>query len=123
MKKTMPERYRVKMGAVAFEISNTTSGFFKIPHPKIANYYFEVILSSPGDWERVSVMLSSPKRKVERKPTWDEMCLVKSLFFEEAETVVQFHHGIESKPGNEPLYCLSLWRSTNGEYPQPIPIF
>src|SRR5215218_9591845 len=42
---------------------------------------------NPGlmGWEHVSV--STPYRT----PTWEEMCRVKELFWDDTETVVQFH--------------------------------
>lgn len=61
----------------------------------------------PGDpgwpWEHVSVSCPS------RCPTWEEMCLVKSLFWEDNETVVQFHPP-KSDYVNHHRFCLHLWK-------------
>lgn len=54
-------------------------------------------------WEHVSVSLYN------RLPTWDEMCLVKSLFWDEEETVIQFHPK-KSQYVNQHPFCLHLWK-------------
>lgn len=65
------------------------------------------IMVSPGSdeipWEHVSVSLRH------RCPTWDEMCWVKSLFFDEEEAVVQFHPP-RSEYVNQHAFCLHLWK-------------
>lgn len=53
---------------------------------------------------------------IPRYPKWDEMEFVKGLFFDDKETVIQFH-AKKSKEGisfGEP-YCLHLWRPINQE--------
>ena len=54
-------------------------------------------------WEHVSVSL------VDRCPTWQEMCFVKSLFWGDDDLVVQFHPP-ESEYVNSHPFCLHLWR-------------
>jgi hypothetical protein len=56
-------------------------------------------------WEHVSVSLSS------RCPTWDEMCRVKELFWQDDETVVQLHPP-KSLHFNLHRFCLHLWRDS-----------
>jgi len=63
-------------------------------------------------FEHVSVSLAN------RCPTWDEMCKVKDLFWDEEDTVVQFHPP-KSEYVNQMKYCLHLWRYTLGEFPRP----
>ena len=62
-----------------------------------------IIASWGGGWEHVSVSLRN------RCPTWEEMCLVKDIFWMDDECVVQFH-----PPKNEYInvhpYCLHLWK-------------
>lgn len=57
-----------------------------------------------GDWEHVSVSL------MDRCPTWDEMCFVKDLFWDDEECAVQFHPA-KSAYINFMPYCLHLWKS------------
>ena len=62
-----------------------------------------IIASWGGGWEHVSVSLRN------RCPTWDEMCLVKDIFWQDDECVVQFHPP-KSEYVNLHLYCLHLWK-------------
>lgn len=78
-----------------------------------------IISSGPVDdrplawgWEHVSVS------RVDRCPTWDEMCFVRRLFFEPHETVVQYHPPEGDKINAHP-FCLHLWRWTTGPFPMP----
>lgn len=61
-----------------------------------------VIASSDGGWEHVSV--SHPKST----PTWETMCLVKSLFWDEEDCVMQLHPP-KSDYVNKHPHCLHLW--------------
>ena len=63
-------------------------------------------------WEHVSVST------VDRTPTWEEMAMVKDLFWAEDECVVQFHPP-RSVYVNKHPYCLHLWRNVNQEYALP----
>lgn len=56
-----------------------------------------------GEWEHVSVSLP------DRCPTWEEMCLVKRLFWDDEETVIQFHPPA-SQYVNRHEFCLHLWK-------------
>jgi hypothetical protein len=75
-----------------------------------------VIFSSGSDrtygWEHVSVSFS------DRSPTWEEMCWVKNLFWEEDEVVVQ-HHPAKANYVNHHPYCLHLWRPMRRPLPTP----
>jgi len=76
------------------------------------------VIASPGlvelPWDHVSVTVY----RGQRCPTWDEMCWVKSLFFDEEETVIEFHPP-KSKYVNFHPYCLHLWRPIFVELPLP----
>jgi hypothetical protein len=67
-----------------------------------------IIMSSGSDrvygWEHVSVSFST------RSPTWEEMCWVKNMFWEENEVVVQYHPAKKDYVNHHP-HCLHLWRS------------
>jgi hypothetical protein len=74
------------------------------------------IVASDGSeevpWEHVSV--STEKRC----PTWEEMCWVKGLFFEEEEPVMQLHPPASEYVNYHP-YCLHLWRPLEQLIPLP----
>lgn len=63
-------------------------------------------------WEHVSIS------RLDRRPTWNEMCFVKDLFWRDDETVIQFHPK-RSKYKNVMPYCLHLWRKIGGEHELP----
>ena len=63
-------------------------------------------------WEHVSVSHAN------RCPTWDEMCQVKSLFWDDDECVQQFHPPGDRYVNAHP-YCLHLWKQVGVEVPMP----
>ena len=71
-----------------------------------------IITSFGFGWDHVSVSLP------DRTPTWEEMVLVKSLFFTDEEPVIQFHVPLVWKINCHP-HCLHLWRLQAGDIPLP----
>lgn len=89
-------------------------GFFEMPSLR-GGPIMRMIVSSPIDefeFEHVSISLAH------RCPTWDEMCRVKDLFWDNEDVVVQFHPA-KSEYVNLSKTCLHLWRWTKGIFPQP----
>lgn len=114
----VPESLRIKKGVMGSDSSYGNNGAFEIPHYKIANYSIFCIASDGEGWQHVSVSLSSTERKVERCATWEEMCFVKSLFWDDEESVMQLHPPKSQWVNNHP-YCLHLWKPTDKEIPLP----
>lgn len=71
-----------------------------------------VIASWGGGWDHVSVSRPS------RDPSWEEMCKVKDIFFEDEEEAFQFHPK-KSEYVNLHPHCLHIWRSQEEEMPMP----
>ena len=77
-----------------------------------------LVIASSGDtnpeipWEHVSVSLRN------RCPNWEEMCYIKSLFWDDEETVMQLHPPKSKWINNHP-YCLHLWKPTKEAIPLP----
>lgn len=96
-------------------------GAFFVPHGKIG---FVIIASDgveegPGKgWEHVSARVKGNTEKENRIPTWIEMCWIKQLFWEDTETVVQYHPP-RSEYVNNHGDVLHLWKWTDGEFPRP----
>ena len=91
-------------------------GYFVIPG-RAANGRRLQVIASDGeecDWDHVSVSLPDSPTKC---PSWDEMSIIKELFFEDTETVVQFHPPKEDHVSFHDG-CLHLWR-WRGEMPRP----
>lgn len=90
------------------------NGIFKIP---IYGVPFFCVASNGGGWDHVSV--SKANRKM---PTWEEMCKIKDMFFEDEETVVQYHPR-KSEYVNVCDCCLHLWRPIEHMLPAPPKIY
>lgn len=103
-----PEKFRVYMEGMP--AGDTTNGFFvcKLRHGQ----QVRVIASDGAGWEHVSV-----SRK-DRCPTWEEMCQIKDMFWDEDDCVVQYHPPKEDWVNNHPN-CLHLWRPIGVEFPRP----
>lgn len=76
------------------------NGVFWVP---VGGKMFNVVASNGGGWEHVSV--SPANRKRTTALTWEEMCEIKRMFFQE-----------------DPL-CLHMWRPIGAEMPKPPKIF
>ena len=104
-----PNEYRLKDGMMASEDSYRNNGCFIIP---FRSYEFTVIASDGMNWDHVSVSL--PKRC----PNWEEMCYIKSLFWEPDECVIQYHPPEEEYVNNHDN-CLHMWKPQNVDIPVP----
>jgi len=76
--------------------------------------WLQVVVSIGGGWDHASVTVQG----VGRCPTWQEMCCVREVFFEDDEWVVQFHPPAAANINAHP-FCLHLWRPTAAELPLP----
>jgi hypothetical protein len=124
MRKTLPEKLeagRMRRGPQASKPEWGAYGAFVVMGPTGRELH---IIASGGDdddedaqgWEHVSVSLEG------RPPNWTEMCFVKNLFWEDEETVLQFHPPKSSYVNYHP-HCLHLWRHKTREFPLPPSIF
>lgn len=111
----VPEEYRVTQGAMSSSfLDNGYNGAFIIPHKHpYSILHFRVIASDGVGWEHVSVSLNT-----KRCPTWEEMCYIKSLFWDDCDCVVQFHPPSSQYVNNHP-FTLHLWREVGVTYKTP----
>lgn len=107
----VPEKLRVKHGPMASDSSLGNNGAFIVKSLKF-RFPLSVIASDGYGWEHVSV--STPIHA----PSWDEMCAVKSLFWDDEDCVVQFHPP-KSEYVNQHPFCLHLWRKVGAEFETP----
>lgn len=106
--------------------ADAVDGVYLFPHLKTKGYYFRMVVSTGMGWEHVSVTLAErvtqkgnrTLKQVNRCPTWLEMVLVKDMFWDANECVVQFHPPMSEYVDNHP-YCLHLWKPTDKEMPTP----
>jgi hypothetical protein len=113
-----PEKYRLRKGAFASDPAvdgNNGAGFipFRPGQPPL-----KFIASDGSDlvagerWEHVSVSLPH------RCPTWEEMCFVKSLFWDDEDPVMQLHPPRSTWVNNH-QFCLHMWRPVDAAVPLP----
>ena len=107
----VPEEYRIKTGALGSDKSIGNNGAFFIRSLKFKQPIRAVVSDGMG-WEHVSVSFPN------RCPTWGEMCIVKDIFWDEEDMVVQYHPPKSDYVNCHP-YTLHLWRSTDQEIPAP----
>ncbi len=121
----VPEQYRVTLTyqhpthnliALASDSSYGNEGAFLLPSLTGHFSRYFLCIACPGEgWEHVSVSIPG----VKRTPTWEEMCMIKSFFWEDDQAVMQLHPPKRDWVNNHP-YCLHLWRPT-GIWEIPLP--
>jgi len=106
----VPNQFRIRDGAFASTEADGNNGAFMptLRHKQLVR----VIASDGAGWEHVSVSRS------DRTPTWDEMCQVKDLFWDETDTVIQYHPAKTDYVNNH-QFCLHMWRPTEVLIPVP----
>jgi len=107
----VPERYRITTGRFASSPADGANGAYKIP---VGSRYLHALVSDGqyDGWEHVSV------NGGDRVPTWDEMCTIKALFWDDEEAVIQYHPRASQYVNCHP-YVLHLWRPTAVPLPEP----
>lgn len=102
------EAVRIRRGRFGSDASYGLNGAFAFTGP--VGMRLRVIASDGMDpvaqgWEHVSVSCEHSNRC----PNWPEMCFVKDLFWDETETVLQFHPARSNYVNHHPT-TLHLWR-------------
>ena len=109
------DKYRINHPTLGRMPDGVIEGFFVMKR-KAGDLCFMASTGSPEiPWEHVSVSLK------DRTPTWKEMCIVKRLFWNDDEVVVQYHPA-KSDYVNFHQYCLHLWKPVGLPLPVPPPI-
>ena len=117
----VPEKNRITKGHFASDSTFGCNGAFELCPSPGKQYY--CIVSDGMEWEHVSVEIrvTQGKKYITRVPSWDEMCYIKSVFWDEEDAVMQFHPP-KSEYVNDHNFVLHLWRknNTNPELPPNI---
>ena len=82
----------------------------------IRGQVFFFVCSNGGGWDHVSVSHRN------RCPSWNEMCIVKDIFFRKDECCIQFHPS-EDDYVNIHSNCLHIWKPQGAEIPTPPKMF
>ena len=119
----VPNKCRLNDGSVlSSTAANGNNGFFIVPHFELKDHVFTVMASDGMGWEHASVSVRGKTRQdwePTRCPTWEEMCHIKSLFWDEDDCVIQYHPA-KSEYVNRHQYVLHLWRPTQAVVPIPL---
>lgn len=91
-------------------VGDNSGGAFIVPLNN--GEILRVIAANGEGWDHVSVSLAH------RIPTWEEMSLIKRIFFKNDETAMQLHVPIKKHINVHP-YVLHLWRPHNEKIPMP----
>lgn len=89
------------------------SGWIRVQKNKSAKMASVMWGSNEYGWEHVSVSFK------ERTPTWDEMCVVKDVFWTEDETCIQYHPA-RREYVNMVEHCLHIWRKVGAPSGWPL---
>lgn len=109
------ERRHPVFGNLASNEGLDKCGFFLIPFKNHHTMFrLAVLASDGGGWDHVSVSLF---KRPDKTPSWEVMCFIKDLFFEEHETVVQFHPPKSEYINN--ANALHLWRDQGNSHNLP----
>lgn len=112
-----PEQFRWKNAPRGYSSEEGSRfGAFRIPG-RAANGRALAVIAIDGEetgWEHVSVSLPDSPKKC---PSWDEMCIVKRLFWTPDCCVVQFHPAEAEYV--DVAQVLHLWRNVRTAFPAP----
>lgn len=117
MSMKFPDQFRWNKAPGMYATSDGDAyGIFRIPGRHANGRELRVIAADGLEvgWEHVSVTVEG----LRKPPGWEEMCIVKNLFWEPDACVVQFHPA-ETDYVNVHPGCLHLWRFVGGEFPMP----
>ena len=109
------EKFRIKSGPLKTAQVDLYGAFFM---PFKSHKTPMKIMASPMDgdpaldWQHVSC--SFP----DRCPTWDEMCIIKDIFWKPEDCCIQIHPPASEYVNNH-KYCLHIWKYMAGEIPRP----
>ena len=125
MKTTPPNEFRFRSTTSPFGSTDEDgmNGAFTVP---IKNKGHRVTAScivsdgsdpvNPIEWEHVSLYIEEYGKQ--RTPTWEEMCTIKNMFWDETETCIQYHPAKEDYVNMHP-HVLHLWKFKGDEFPKP----
>ena len=105
----VPEKYRDPRWS---SLTDGNNGVFQIPG-RTTRDNLKIIASDGLGWDHLSI-----SKKYEC-PTWEEMCHVKLLFWDDPEDWAVQYHPPKSQYVNNHPNCLHLWRSQKEVMPFP----
>jgi hypothetical protein len=111
----VPNNWRVTKGAGATDEDAGNNGMFVMPVGETA--MCNIVASDGAGWEHVSVSVAFARRC----PTWEEMALVASIFWDAEDVLVQYRPAKKDYVNCHP-FTLHWWRPIGVVLPTPNPI-
>lgn len=105
---------RVWRGMYASTPEDGFNGMFEFSIPGEARR-IRCIASDGEGWQHVSVSFGQHSKSA---PSWELMCRIKDLFWNDEDWVCQFHPAKSEYVNNHPG-CLHLWKPTDAMLPTP----
>lgn len=93
-------------------IKEGKDGFGGYFYDKKSRCNLNFIMSWGAGWEHCSVSIPT------RCPSWEQMCAIKELFWNDDEECMQLHPAKKDYINNM-KYCLHIWRPINEKIPMP----
>lgn len=87
-------------------------GLFGFYYDSLSGKELKFVFSWGRGWEHLSV---STRHKI---PTWEQMCIMKDIFWNDEEVCVEYHPKKSEYVNNHP-YCLHIWKPIDVELPTP----
>lgn len=81
-------------------------------YDKYSGKFLNFIFSYQMGWEHLSVSMPN------KTPSWDQMCMMKNIFWNEDEACAEYHPKKEDYVNNH-KHCLHIWKPTNEVLPLP----
>ena len=106
----VPNHLRLRTGPYGSDNGAGNNGAFM--YQNLVGTKFKIIASDGEGWQHVSVSTEN------RCPTWNEMCAIKDMFWDDDDCVVQFHPAKKDYVNNH-KFCLHLWKPTLQMLPIP----
>lgn len=106
----VPNQFRIKTGQLGSTDDFGNNGAFGL---KYNSYKIFCIASNKLGWEHVSVTINR-----QRCPEWNIMAYIKNLFWDDEDTVIQFHPARSEYINSHP-FCLHLWKPIGLKLPLP----
>lgn len=118
----VPNEYRLRTGIMGSSDSIGNKGAFHVPYVKkgkglcTKKVLLVCICSDELGWEHVSCYkIYKNERFI---PSWNEMCFVKGLFWDDKDCVMQLHPAKSDYVNFNP-FVLHLWRPIGKDIPLP----
>lgn len=113
----VPDAHRIQTGPFGSTRTAGNNGAFELPSRVSSARQLFLVASDGLGWEHVSVSVRRTRGGTST-PVWDEMCQVKTLFWDAEDVVVQFHPAKSAYVNFHP-HTLHLWRPIDATIPTP----